>query len=709
MWDDEKGTAAGGNPAAVEGMRDGIAVDAEHPAATKPVREQAFRRPINWALHYAQDMGWYVFPGRKKDGKGKLPLVKWGRGLTEFEPSQDLRAFAASQDPALIKAWWERWPDAEIGIDTGRSGLIVLDVDVRDGKDGGRELTNLQALNGDLPPTLEQRTPSGGRQLVFASATQCRTLATKEGLDVRSRGGMIFVPSGRGDRAWRNWQKPTQAPDWLPDAFAPHKPEKTGAEEPGLWTVEDLEEALAQLDVEAFDCHDLWFRVMCAAHHATNGEGEDVFFDWCAGDGRYADDEAANRYRWHTLNAGKPGVTTHRFLMKLLRDPSHASLRTLEQDPNWLPRWERPAAPEDDFDIVEVPEGDPAKPGRFRLLSRAQLATLPPPRWLVRDMLPENALVSLYGEPGAGKSFVAVDLSLSVAHGMSWHERTVVPGPVLYVAGEGVAGMNARVRAWELTRQPPRPTGGWTVLPEAVNLADPKTANELARFVKEKLGPLRLIVVDTLARCTPGADENSAQDMGRFVAGCDALRKATGATVLVVHHSGKDSAKGMRGSTALLGAMDTTVRVTKDKEGRSLKVAVEKQKDAEPLMPLSFRMESVHVGGGPDEIRSSVVLKSAMVPAEGEDWGERPEGQVLKLAAARDGLSKSAFADVVAEKLGMSPRNAVRCIDKVLSKDQGSAVRVAVDGTGHRVWMECTEVGRKKVYKVRSSRDRSDV
>lgn len=702
MEQSKKRTAVeGGSSTAAEDMA-GLAGNVDHNAASGQHREPSFACAADWALHYAQAMGWYVFPGKKDGKKGKVPLVKWGRGLETFDPSQDLRAFAATRDPALIAAWWERWPDAEIGIDTGRSGLIVLDVDVRDDKDGERELANLLAICGDLPPTLEQRTPSGGRQLVFTSDTLCRSLATKEGLDVRSRGGMIFVPSAKPDRTW-TWRAPSPAPDWLPKEYATVTREKSaGSDDAGLWTVEDLEEALAQLNVEVFSGnHGLWFTAMCAAHHATNGEGEDVFFDWCAGDGQYANDEAANRYRWHTLNAGKEGGATYKFLMKLLRDPTYTDLWTEGHDPNWMPQWERPNfEPENDFDEVPMEEPEePRKQGRFRLLSRAQLANLPPPRWLVRDMLPENALVGLYGEPGAGKSFVAVDLSLSIAHGRGWHGRTVVPGAVLYVAGEGVAGMNARVRAWELTHQP-GPTENWSVVPDAVNLADPKTAEAFARFVKEELGPLRLIVVDTLARCTAGADENSAKDMGNFVAGCDALRKATGATVLIVHHSGKDSAKGMRGSTALLGAVDTTVRV--EKEGRGLTVAVVKQKDAEPLMPLTFGMEAVHVGGGPDEIRSSIVLTSRVVPAEEEDWDDTPERQALKLAVAHDGYGKKAFAEVVvAAELVKSVSEAMRLLTDAMPLTQATAATVEVDGSSHRVWMECIREGKRKTYKVR--------
>lgn len=325
----------------------------QHNSAPQPKEPASPNTRLDWALRYVEK-GWFVFPGKRDGNRGKLPLVRWGKGRAEYVPNMDLCLFAASRDPNLIRAWWRRWPDAEIGVDTGRSSLIVLDVDVKDGKKGEEALEFWTNLCGPLPSTLEQSTPSGGRQLFFRAEELCRSTVGADGLDVRSRGGMVFVPSGSSDRAWKDEAAlVSAAPDWLSKAFS-RPPRTSSSAEPGLWTPEDLEEALDQLNVERFSNHDLWFNMMAAAHQATNGDGEEAFVVWSLGDPEYADDEHIIRYRWHSLNAGREGGITYKLIFEKLKDPSYRSDR---YEPHWLPRHERPLAPEDDFDALPAEVG----------------------------------------------------------------------------------------------------------------------------------------------------------------------------------------------------------------------------------------------------------------------------------------------------------------------------------------------------------------
>ena len=155
-------------------------------------------------------------------------------------------------------------------------------------------------------------------------------------------------------------------------------------------------------------------------------------------------------------------------------------------------------------------------------------------------------------------------------------------GPVLYVIAEGVTGLRQRVRAWEdYTGQ----RTGVAFLPVAVQFFSPidrAAVIELAQDIKPVL-----IVIDTQARVTVGADENSARDMGELVAAADRLRQATGACVLFVHHESR-AGENMRGSTALEGAAATIVRITKD--GTQLRAENIKQKDAVPFDPIRLRL-----------------------------------------------------------------------------------------------------------------------
>ena len=86
--------------------------------------------------------------------------------------------------------------------------------------------------------------------------------------------------------------------------------------------------------------------------------------------------------------------------------------------------------------------------GRPRILRLEEVFNLPDPRWQVQGLMPEGALVCLYGAPESGKTFVCVDLALSIAAGVPWHGREVKQGAVVYVAAEGGSGIKARARAW---------------------------------------------------------------------------------------------------------------------------------------------------------------------------------------------------------------------------------------------------------------------
>jgi len=212
---------------------------------------------------------------------------------------------------------------------------------------------------------------------------------------------------------------------------------------------------------------------------------------------------------------------------------------------------------------------------RAQLLDSAAVDALPPPERLLDTLLYRNTLAVLYGQPGGGKSFVALDWALCVVSGTAWLSRPVQRNRVLYIVAEGTSGLAQRKRAWQ-SDHPGADLTNMRWLPEALNLLDDGWAVALAELVREPPG-YGLIVIDTTARSMVGGDENSAQDMGRFVAAVDRLRAGTRATVLLVHHSDK-SGQTLRGSSALHGAADTVIVLKSD--GYTFTLDVEKQKDA---------------------------------------------------------------------------------------------------------------------------------
>ncbi len=210
---------------------------------------------------------------------------------------------------------------------------------------------------------------------------------------------------------------------------------------------------------------------------------------------------------------------------------------------------------------------------RDRLLSRSGLAKLPEPESLIADTIDRRTVVVVAGHFGSLKSFVLQAWAASVATGHTWLGREVEQGSVLYIAAEGAQGLHPRFSAWEYGWQTDIPDDALDVLPEPVNLLDANAVGQLCELAVGR----SLVVLDTLARCLVGADENSAKDMGIAVDALYRIRNATvDGTVVVAHHTGKDRST-IRGSSALEAGVDTVY--TTEGDARLMKMTRTKRKD----------------------------------------------------------------------------------------------------------------------------------
>lgn len=225
---------------------------------------------------------------------------------------------------------------------------------------------------------------------------------------------------------------------------------------------------------------------------------------------------------------------------------------------------------------------------RARVFTLDDLAALPPVEYLVPGVLPRRGLGFLYGPSGHGKSFVALDMGLSIASGIAYAGRPTRRARVLYVVAEGVSGLNRRADAWRIHNPHGDPGDRFKVLPEAINLADPNgvDAGNIAAIAEENRS--EMIIFDTMARAMTGFDENSARDVGVFIANAELVARSVDGLVLPVHHTGKDQTKGMRGSSAAFGGADVVIECSRNENEVTLKNT--KMKDSEEFDPLRFLM-----------------------------------------------------------------------------------------------------------------------
>lgn len=234
--------------------------------------------------------------------------------------------------------------------------------------------------------------------------------------------------------------------------------------------------------------------------------------------------------------------------------------------------------------------------------------------WLIRDYLPLNSTCMVYGESGAGKSFLILDIALSIATGKQWAGQRTKQGAVFYVIGEGQSGIKARCQAWaihhgvSLENVPFFCTESAVLLPDKNNL---ETLIEAINLWLKDIGKQpALIVFDTMARCFNG-DENLAKDAGGYIQAMDKIKQAFECCVLNVHHTGKDKAKGGRGSSAFKGAWDMEFSLTLQGDIRQLETT--KAKETKEPINKFFSLETVATDWLDDDgeiIYSAVMVES---------------------------------------------------------------------------------------------------
>ena len=243
----------------------------------------------------------------------------------------------------------------------------------------------------------------------------------------------------------------------------------------------------------------------------------------------------------------------------------------------------------------------PAKPTKQINIEHWDSIQDEPVRWMIDKVLPVGSFSALFGPPGSFKSFIALDIAEAIATGRTWMGNEVTePGAVLYLCGEGFGGVGARIKA---IKQHHGTEDGAPiyVIRHQLNLrSSVEDFNALMIAVENLVTELgidfKLIIIDTLARAFGGGNENDSSDMGSFISSCGRIQQIVqDCALMILHHSGKDAAKGLRGHSSLLGAVDTELELLRFDEQMKGVLTISKQKDGADNERFGFEMVEVEI------------------------------------------------------------------------------------------------------------------
>lgn len=479
---------------------------------------------------------------------------------------------AATRDRDEVKRLFSLPGAVHVGVPTGHvSGLMVVDIDP-----AGAEWLEVQRF---LLPRTREHSTKRGTHLLFAmpeGPVSCSTNKIAPGVDVRADGGYIiwWPAAGCSYKA----EELTPAPADIVEAARSHPlgnlDRSSDADDP--LSLSKKEKAGLPIGVgEGLlswvnpDCsYDDWFRIGMGLQHEYGEAGFPLWLAWSKRGKKFTSDDALAE-KWASFGRFDGVPTTLRYLIKLANKAQAA---------------------------VAEPAAASAT-GPFRIVDALELMRVPPPGWIVRDLIPQGELGMLFAQSGAGKTFFTLDLALHIATGTPWRGKRTKQQRVLYICAEGSGGFglrfNAALQANAELDAAVR-ASVFKVLPGTPNFLDNAAVDALIGQALA-LGGFDFVVVDTVAQVTPGGNENAGEDMGRMIGNARKFNSTFGAFVLLLHHPGKDETKGARGWSGVRGALDVELEIVRNGDDRVVRVT--KQKDGTEGERYAFRLTPQAVEG----------------------------------------------------------------------------------------------------------------
>lgn len=533
---------------------------------------------LDAALRYAA-IGWPIFPVDQL----KKPLrVSPGEGLGGVHE--------ATTNPDKLRDWWAVWPEANPALNVGAAGMMVVDVDP------GADLGELNRAVEGLPATrLRQTTPRGGSHEFYALAPgeEVSPSASKLAphVDVRSAGSYVLLSPSRtidgpgckaGTYTWdheRTWPTPpTPKPAYRTEALL----RACGQKRERLKHIDeriidaDLPESIAAAVawVHSDKCHpavefqggDDWTYKTAAMMHSF-GLSEDTALDIMVRD--YNPTKCSPPWDYDVLE------------LKVRNAYQYRQSEFGNKSPAWLAarvkKLFHPVA-------AALSSGVERSAGRFRIVDREGIEHIRDPEWLIPDLIPKNAHVLMVGAPGTFKTFVALDLALSVAmgsgEGRAW-PQVVEAGPVLFAAGEGRPGLKRRLQAWEKQHNKGEKARDFHLI-DPVPLVSAGAVEwegfcDLALDLSPEGYPLT--VIDTAGRALQGRSENDQEYVSLLTQMVQLIQRRLNGAVLVLHHSGLSDANRAKGSGVFHADPDTVIVLRREGKTMNVALSMAKQKD----------------------------------------------------------------------------------------------------------------------------------
>jgi hypothetical protein len=308
-------------------------------------------------------------------------------------------------------------------------------------------------------------------------------------------------------------------------------------------------------------------------------------------------------------------------------------------------------------------ESPPAKPTKQIQIEHWDSIQDEPVKWLIEGVIPVGAFTALYGPPGSFKSFIALDIAEAIATGRTWMGHGVTEkGAVLYICGEGFGGVGARIKACKQHHQT-KDGAPIYVIRHQLNLrSSVEDFNALMvaleTLVMETGINFKMIVIDTLARAFGGGNENDSADMGAFITACGRIQQIVqDCALMILHHSGKDQSRGLRGHSSLLGAVDTELELLRFEDQMKGVITISKQKDGEDNKRIGFEMVSIELESpSPLQIGEPVTSLAVQASELGSFDGMKKDtksnaghgkNQVLSLQCLESAIKKNGFLKLI--------------------------------------------------------------